>query len=305
MKKYLFIIISLFLCVNSVSALTMQNENTIINSTGAEMTKKQFDDLSAKYSESFIEKLSQKDIKNFSNNNVREEYSITTYKLDKFGNVVDEITIVATKAEAETVATNPNLHVMGNGVLLEQNPEISTMGYVDNYTYQTESKVIYGYYSSYVDPNTKKTKYVMQVMANWIKVPKIRVFDVLALRWNNDVNITSLDAYQDADSNTGITRYTLNGTNTKKTSKGVGVSMNIHDSVKSRLELFLQIESEQYFGYDFFATYQHAKNSNATLAISQSYTFGPSGLGGVLVFGNSTYRSYYDDMQGIKYHYEG
>ena len=81
--------------------------------------------------------------------------------------------------------------------------------------------------------------------------------------------------------------------------------MNIHDSAKNRIELFMRVESSNYFGYDFYATYQHARNSNAnTLAISKSNSFSSSGLGGVLYYSNSTYRNYYDGMQGIHYYYE-
>ena len=30
--------------------------------------------------------------------------------------------------------------------------------------------------------------------------------------------------------------------------------MNIHDSAKNRIELFMRVESSNYFGYDFYAT---------------------------------------------------
>ena len=77
--------------------------------------------------------------------------------------------------------------------------------------------------------------------------------------------------------------------------------MNLHNDATDYIELEMMVYSPNYFGANIFGTYQHANTSNTNLAASKSYSFGSSGLGGVLVFSNSTYASFYDGMNGVKY----
>lgn len=49
-----------------------------------------------------------------------------------------------------------------------------------------------------------------------------------------------------------------------------------------------------------YVTYQHSRNYNTTLPESKSYSFGSSGLGGVLVYNQSYIKNMYDNMPGIK-----
>lgn len=302
MKKILLLIGCLILSVNSANALTLNDDNSYTNSTGANFSKNQYEILQKNFTNDNIDNLSQESIDVYSDPKLNDDsktiYQITTYKLDGFGNVVDEYSMKATKEQAEMVAINDNIRVSSQRTLVN-NSNITTYGYVDNYTYETESKRVTGYYSD-DDHGT----YVIQLWATWLKTPKIKQFDIMAVRWNNSVNVSNIIGWQECDSNTKKTDYYISTPNTKYTDKGAGISMNIHDSAKNKIDLYLRVESNNYFGYDFYGTYQHARHSNAnTLAISQSYSFG-NGLGGVLVFNNNTYKSYYDDMQGIKYHYE-
>ena len=70
--------------------------------------------------------------------------------------------------------------------------------------------------------------------------------------------------------------------------------MNIKDDVDSLLTMSTTLTG--YFNStattSFKAVYIHA-NRNVTLAQSKSYSFGNSGLGGVIIFTNETIRSYY------------
>lgn len=302
MKKILFLIGCLLIGINSANALTINGDEGYINNNGAKISSEQYKILHKNnFEDSYIDKLTQDSINVYSDPKLNDEsksiYVITTYKMDRFGNVVDQYSMNATEEQAKSVATNENLHVTPNSTLTST-PSISTYGYVDNYTYATESKRVTGYYTN------MDGKYVIQLWATWYKTPKIKEFDIMAVRWNNSVSISNIIGWQECDSNTGTTNYNMSSKNTKYTNNGAGISMNIHDSAKNRIELYLRVESNSYFGDDFYGTYQHARHSNAnTLAISQSYTFG-NGLGGVLVFSNNTYKSYYDNMEGIKYHYE-
>ena len=75
--------------------------------------------------------------------------------------------------------------------------------------------------------------------------------------------------------------------------------MNLFNNGRD-FELGMMYDFNSSVGEYMYGTYQHARNSNAnTLAISKSYSFSSSGLGGVLYFSNSTYRNYYDGMTGV------
>lgn len=224
-----------------------------------------------------------------------EIYVITTYKIDSNDNVIDQRSIEASKEEAEAVAKDNTLHILDNGKLSTVSP-ISIQGYEESWAYETESKRIQTRYYTYGG------KYYAEILATWIKLPKIRKFDVIALRWDSCVkSIDYFYATQYGDSNTGKTEYTSSSKNVVITSEGVGVSMDLHDSYKNNAVIYLKIGSAGNFGTYMYGTYQHAKNSNVTLAISKSYTFGISGLGGVLVFNKTSYSNYYDQMQGLKF----
>lgn len=118
-------------------------------------------------------------------------------------------------------------------------------------------------------------------------------------RWTNSIDIDKLEIYGCQESDADTTFYYTNSNNLKKTSKGLGLSMNLHNNASSSLGMELYIYSPNALGNNVYGTYQHARHSNATLAISKSYSFSSSGLGGVVYFSNSTYRSYYDEMQEV------
>ena len=81
-----------------------------------------------------------------------------------------------------------------------------------------------------------KAQLNLQKVRKWIKQQLlIKQFDVITARWNNSVSVSGLTAWQDCDSNTGITYYDLANGNVKYTNYGLGVSMNIHDSSKIEL----------------------------------------------------------------------
>lgn len=302
MKKILIILLSLTICCMIDRVLAFEN-NEFKNKTNTIIDAEQLDILKNNFNINLINEMDEYQVNLYTdlldNSKSMSVYIITTYKMDKAGNIVDQYSMNATEEEAELVAKDNSLKVSSQNSLVSiKNEMYRTLNYTDNYYYETESKRVTGSSEKYGDT------YVIQLWASWYKIPKIKQFDIMAVRWNNNVNISNIIGWQECDSNTGISNYNLNNKNVKYTSNGAGISMNIHDSAKNRIELYMRVESKDSFGYDFYGTYQHARNSKAnTLAISQSYTFG-DGLGGVLVFNNKTYESYYDNMMGIKYHFE-
>lgn len=130
----------------------------------------------------------------------------------------------------------------------------------------------------------------------WYTVPKVKSFDVLALRFASPVTFQTVTGYQ--MTNIGTQNYSYNGTNMKKFSNGVGISMNLMDDATSfNCSLHATINNTSNI-IPVYGTYQHAK-TNVTLATSQSYTLSSSGLGGVLAFNTSTIKNYYDGMGGV------
>ena len=298
MKKILCVISCLLFSVCSVDALSINEDGSRINALGATITEEQYNVLSEEYSDRNIDNMDQKIIDVITSPTATKHsdktYMITTYELDFRGNVVDKVSMIATKEQAEAVAQNDKLRVMPNGTLQDMTnvPEIQTYGYVNSNYYSTESKwVAIDYW--------KESDYVIKLTAGWYSLPRYRDYDIMAVRWNNSATVDAFYGVQESDAD--YTTYSLDGTNMKRTNYGLGVSMNLHNDATDYIELEMMVYSPNYFGANIFGTYQHANTSNTNLAASKSYSFGSSGLGGVLVFSNSTYASFYDGMNGVKY----
>lgn len=297
MKKGLLFIGCLLIGIGSSRALTLNEDGSYTNAKNVKISSEQYKILKENYNDKIIDNITESDLGFMSekrtNLEKKEIYAITTYTTDMFGNIIESKTIEATKEDAYAVAKNDSLIVDSQGSLVELNSGNQISPY--NKTYSTESKIITGTYW-----RKDNNGYGASLIATWIKLPKIRQFDVMAMRWDKSTDINYIFGAQYGDSNTKMSKYYDGSPNIKKTNYGAGISMNLHDSYKKECELFLEVGSETDFGSFVYATYQHARNSNAnTLAISQSYTFASNGLGGVLYYNNSKYRNYYDGMQGL------
>ena len=114
-----------------------------------------------------------------------------------------------------------------------------------------------------------------------------------------------ISGYQKYDGQ--LITYNRNSDNTKASSSftgngGIGISMNIVDSVKSTLENSITVRFiSKANPFKIHGTYQHAQ-SNVTLSESKKYTFSSTGLGGVLSF-DSSVKSKYDGMRGVTLDY--
>lgn len=312
MKKISYLLAGLttmLFCMNTVSAMTINDDGTMTNSRGVTITQEQYKKISKIFAssenkEKKIDYLEQEEIDVYTASDteikMQKEYFITTYTLDRYGNVINTRTISASKEDAEKVAENKNLHLMADGTLQDVSKMFSTRGVVNGNSYETASK------SLLISYQVSSTGCYASMYVDWLTVPKVKSYDVLAFRGTNfKDNVRSYTAYQ--LSNADETYYSKDGTNTKISSNGIGVSMNLHDNATLSKEsgtaytLHLWIGGNGTYGDYIYATYQHA-TSNISLATSQSYTFGSSGLGGVLVYSNG-YSKYFDNMNGLKWHY--
>lgn len=302
MKSKIFLVLSLLLGLffaKSVSALTLNNDGTYTNGKNAILTFDQYLKLSSVYHDKTIDQFSQSVIDGLSEYNQiipQDQYAITTELIDNAGNVVSSITIPATEAEALAVTVNNNLHVLADGQLhnISSNELISINGYVNDWNYSTKSKKIRLTYNAI----NYGSEYVIATEAEWLKTPNTKSVDVLAVRWESSLSTSApidYEAYQETD--VGTTYYSLGGTNMVRGNYGIGESMNLVDSASDFL-LSMVIVMPNSVGDQVYATYQHA-TTGVLLSTSKSYTFGSSGLGGVLVYNPSYYASYYDNMNGV------
>lgn len=290
MKKILFML-CLLMPFTIAKALTI-NENNVITEKGVVITKEEYNKLLDNNSDFMIDHLDENIIRSILNSEpiTEEYYIVTTYKLNKKGEIIESYETETTKEKANLVAENDNYYFNKNGKMMYNNGMLQS----NDVHYSTDSKEFRLQYYKVSD------EYTIFMHVKWLKIPLIKQFDILAARWDvSNSNISSIYGSQESDGK-DPTFYDLSSKNVKRSSNGLGLSMNIHDNAKNYLVCNLYINSKQSFGNKVYGTYQHAKHSNAnTLAISQSYTFSSDGLGGVLYFSNSKYRSYYDGMRGL------
>lgn len=290
MKKIL-IITSIFLSSIILVPRVNASETFYTNNLNVNMTEEQYNMLSTKVSEDIIANLSQEEFDSAISDldNIEEEviemYVQTTYYTDPAGNehyYEEEIT------EDEYENFNP----------IQPMSDCSTGAAC----WETNAKKVYLAIGSF--PEEKSYMYILT--NTWKSIPKVKSFDVIALRWNiNGGNFTVTNYYGFQEYDSSSIRYAKGGDNSKATSDGVGISMNIVDSTSSSLLNQLVVHG-YYTSYTdvvvaiLYGTYQHA-TSNLTLSQSKSYSFSNSGLGNVLYYSNSTIRNAYDGMQGINY----
>lgn len=215
-----------------------------------------------------------------------EKYIITVTNYDSKGNAVLTTHEEVTEAEAMNVK---NVQARGN-------MECGTdTGFVD--CHETNSKRLK---LDYYRKSSNANKYYIELINSWLTTPSVQDYDVIAVRWTGTVSSIDVTGTQIAyqGSLKQQTGYDENSSNTKIGTNGVGISMNMYNSSTDH-EMTLKVELTSSNPGTVYGTYQHAKNTAVTLAISKSYSFSSSGLGGVLLFSSTTYANYYDKMQGV------
>lgn len=150
-----------------------------------------------------------------------------------------------------------------------------------------------------VAPSAKK----VSLTCNWISIPKTKSYDIIAFRVGasstvlNSLGTSNINGYQYYDGE--VIKYTYSSDNLKSTKKGLGLSMNIVDSVKKSLKMELSVT----FGtnsdpFTVYGTYQHSVD-DITLKKSKKYTISSDGMGGVIKFKSNSVEKSYDDTPGL------
>ena len=147
-----------------------------------------------------------------------------------------------------------------------------------------------------------KNKYIVNLMTRWLVIPKIKSFDVIAMRTEDatveDGSQFGTQAYKTSmNGSTDIVSYSPYGTNIVKKANGYGISMNlVNDGVYFECDTQADIFANTKYA-EVYGSYQHA-TKNVTLEQSQAYNISHNGYGEVLNFTPSI-EPYYDEMKGV------
>lgn len=217
-------------------------------------------------------------IENQNNVNITSKYVKVVYQKDLNGNVINTEEKEISKNEAKN--------------LINYNKNLQTgLQSINNTIYETNVKyIIMQYYDT-----PKET--VVDLWNFWKTTPKIKSVDVIAVRFEKNVDIIEATGSQ-MDSTGKSQSYSYKGNNMKTFSNGVGISMNLFDDGKQHV---CKIQVKRKNTSDFinvYGSYQHAK-VGVKLSTSQQYSLSNQGLGNVIKFNTQTISSYYDGMQGL------
>lgn len=286
MKKIIIIAITLF-TISKVYA-----SDVYVNNNSVSIPIEKYNYLLQFYPKNKIDTFTQDQYDKIKNAQLKliskeEKYFTTTNHIDKNGNTILSVTNELSKSKYEEYNSIATASICEG----------------DELCHETNSKLILGY----IVCNDKAVSYYenecgFYIDVTWGKMPVTRSYDVFGLRWSDNFTLENYQGQQGGHVNSYLTstQYSQGGTNSKTSSNGLGISMNLYDDATT---LTLNAEAsgrlDIRFGFSVYMTYQHA-TSNLTLANSKSYSISPSGFGEVLYYSNSTIRNKYDNTQGIK-----
>lgn len=242
----------------------------------ATLTDEEYSRLKIIFSDARIATMSDEDAQRYlsydlENSNIVSKY----YRVTETANGTVSAEVTKTEAEEASQATNNNLTRGASHTTTYKNIQITASPINGN-----------GYY--------------VKFFTNWLIMPKIKSYDVDALRVD-DATIQSgtqkgTQTYR-ANGIVSEVNYSYNGTNMVNQSNGFGISMNLVDAataIECEIEAIVVSTSKWATVY---ASYQHAA-SNVTLAQSKSYNISHNGYGEVINFATAV-ENYYDGMQGV------
>jgi len=282
MKKVIFLICIFVIFVSCVSAC----EN-IINNNGVLINCNEYNKLKVFLTDSKIQYLTQEDFNNFNGwdiDTIQQEnkyYEVSTYYLSDTNEELISVDSEITKEEYEAVENIDTRYNCPSGWIC----------------HSTTYKHIMLQIGCQENDNTDCSFYLSN---EWKIIPSARSFDLIGFRWSG-FTLGPLSGSQRAlkNDNSVETTYSKSGTNSKYSSNGAGISMNLYDgSDVTLLEMDITARGTRTSSMNVYASYQHAK-SDLTLSQSKSYSFASNGLGGVFYFSDSTIRNKYDNTAGL------
>lgn len=268
MRKIIIIVCLLFIFIGSVNAASIEN-----------FSKNEYEKLSKFVSDSEIELLSKRTLDNILDSDILSfdvAVVVTTYKTSS---------ISLPKIVSQNIMS------------------------VDDYNNSVESRATTcTEFSIQLEECTTEYKAMVLMIGNngstlrlhitneWIKMPKYKSFDVIALKWSGNYSVVSYQGNQYTNGNSGDIYYAQGNGNYKTGVNAIGLSQNLVDSATEIMnELVVFVTGSGTINLN--ATYQHSQ-ANITLATSKLYNFSSNGYGGVLSFyGNAA--GIYDNTPGM------
>lgn len=281
--KILILILSfIIICPFNVKA------DTITNMNGIEITREEYDNFIQVHSHEYIMTMDLEDYEklltlDYDNITSTTKYIATTYNPSL--NITTEVEL--TEQEYNNFV-QPNL-----GLENIYSPNLNNgSAYLETTAKQLSMVLVGGVNWDYAT-----------LTASWKYIPSTRVYDVIGfmgdgLSFRNGSQ-TGNQMYIDASGVYHNINYAWNGTNIKKFNNGFGISMNLVNPTIQSLVLDIACDVQATITHPSLSgAYEHAINSSVTLAQSQNYTLGGSGLGGVFIYPYNI-SIYYDGMSGL------
>lgn len=301
-------VLSAFTMINSVSALTLNNNDTYLNKQNAMITKSQYQVLKSEgYSDVRIDNMPQSTINGISAKNkdiigTDEKYFAETTVTDRFGNIKSVRTLEITKEQSEKISKSRSLHILSDGKLHEVS-NLKTLSFTEGSDQiTTANKRLRIEYYGYQNENGKQM-YHVHLWNEWLGKynPKVKSYDLLGIRFVEKIkNTSSIVGFFGEQSTLNSNYYYVYNQNEgfanfKFLNNGVGLMQNLSDNARPYQE-HLHIDSTEFLGHTVYGSYQHCVKSSLTNAQSKKYTFASDGLGNVF---KHTYASSYDNMPGV------
>ncbi len=130
------------------------------------------------------------------------------------------------------------------------------------------------------------------VSLNWLTVPTVKKWDVMAVRKNTSVSMSSAGFVQYYMKNNSM--VTSIDCEKQDFDNGVGSTFKVGAGSDHEMDYSFRASGTG----RIYASYQHACSNKATLADAMNYTLSGSGFGGVILFDTSI-ESKFDGMGGV------
>lgn len=146
-------------------------------------------------------------------------------------------------------------------------------------------------------------QYYVKAANEWVVMPKIRNYDVFAMRPDDGFTLVagtpSGTQYYSTSSTSDSIIYQPNGANTVTKINGFGMSMNLVDN--TAIDVLINTITARVSGSSgtVSASYQHCTSNSITKAQSMAYTLSVGGKGGVILFSDPSVGGKYDGMLGV------
>lgn len=288
MKKTYIKILVAVLSLGIIFPLGVKAES-IINSNGINISEEEYNNFIKLYSHAHIMTMDEDEYErlltlNYDNVITETKYVATTYNPSLGITTETELTeyeydnFIIPEAGMENIY-DPNLN--SGGTSLETTAKELSLAFMGGSTWNSAI-----------------------LTASWKYVPTTRVFDVIGFYGDGftirNGSQTGTQIYIDGNGDYQSIYYSWNGTNIKKFDNGYGISMNLVNQTIQALVLDTSCDLRADVTHpSLMGSYQHAVNSSVTLAQSQNYTLGGSGLGSVFVYPYSI-SAKYDGMSGLQ-----